>query len=105
MQLLMKHRMKNYFDEIKNAFVNEQAKMEKVIKNIYLYMQHHVDLMQILTRVGDPRYGFLIYFPLAYCFHRPTGTRVLWIACLSEWLNGVLKWQVLTDLSVIPMKK
>ena len=34
----MKHRMKNYFDEIKNAFVNEQAKMEKVIKNIYLYM-------------------------------------------------------------------
>ncbi|XP_022291443.2 glucose-6-phosphatase 2-like [Crassostrea virginica] len=64
----------------------------EIIHQIQHTFRHHVDLMQILTRVGDPRYAFLIYFPLAYCFHRPTGTRVLWIACLSEWLNGVLKW-------------
>nr|XP_034334380.1 glucose-6-phosphatase 2-like isoform X1 [Crassostrea gigas] len=64
----------------------------EIIQQIQHTFRHHVDLMQFLTRVGDPRYAFLIYFPLAYCFHRSTGTRVLWIACLSEWLNGVLKW-------------
>uniref|UniRef100_A0A8W8JM59 Glucose-6-phosphatase n=1 Tax=Magallana gigas TaxID=29159 RepID=A0A8W8JM59_MAGGI len=63
----------------------------EIIQQIQHTFRHHVDLMQFLTRVGDPRYAFLIYFPLAYCFHRSTGTRVLWIACLSEWLNGVLK--------------
>eukprot|EP00105_Crassostrea_gigas_P003530 XP_011416415.1 PREDICTED: glucose-6-phosphatase 2 isoform X2 [Crassostrea gigas] len=64
----------------------------EIIQQIQHTFRHHVDLMQFLTRVGDPRYAFLIYFPLAYCFHRSTGTRVLWVACLSEWLNGVLKW-------------
>ncbi|XP_056015044.1 glucose-6-phosphatase 2-like isoform X3 [Ostrea edulis] len=64
----------------------------EIIHQIQHTFRHHVDLMQILTRVGDPRYAFLIYFPLAYCLHQATGTRVLWIACLSEWLNGVLKW-------------
>ncbi|XP_062576542.1 glucose-6-phosphatase 2-like [Saccostrea cucullata] len=64
----------------------------QIIHQIQHTFRHHVDLMQMLTRVGDPRYAFLIYFPLAYCFHRSSGTRVLWIACLSEWLNGILKW-------------
>ncbi|KAL3836740.1 hypothetical protein ACJMK2_022158 [Sinanodonta woodiana] len=48
--------------------------------------------MLIASHLGDPRNAFLIYFPIAYCLHKPTGEKVLWIACLSEWINAVLKW-------------
>ena len=49
-------------------------------------------LMILTSRMGDPRSSFLVFFPLAYSFSTVLGTRVLLIACLSEWLNMVLKW-------------
>lgn len=50
------------------------------------------ELMLTASHLGDPRNAFLLYFPLAYCLHRPTGVRVLWLASLSEWINALLKW-------------
>ena len=48
--------------------------------------------MLFLSKVGDPRNSFLIYFPLAYHFNHNLGVSVLWTTIISEWLNLVLKW-------------
>ncbi|CAL8379846.1 unnamed protein product [Gadus morhua 'NCC'] len=42
--------------------------------------------------MGDPKAAFLLIFPLTYFIHRRTGTTVLWVAAVSEWLNLVFKW-------------
>ena len=48
--------------------------------------------MLFLSKVGDPRNSFLIYFPLAYHFNHNLGMSVLWTTIISEWLNLILKW-------------
>lgn len=63
-----------------------------IIHKIQHLFRHYEDIMQFITTVGDPRYAFLIYFPLSYCLHRHTGIQVIWLACVSEWANAVLKW-------------
>ena len=49
-------------------------------------------LWLIVTHLGDPKAAFLLIFPLTYFTHRRTGTAVLWVAAVSEWLNLVFKW-------------
>ncbi|CAL8305984.1 unnamed protein product [Boreogadus saida] len=49
-------------------------------------------LWLIITHMGDPKAAFLLIFPLTYFIHRRTGTTVLWVAAVSEWLNLVFKW-------------
>ena len=61
----------------------------------YVYPQDQSDLMLHLSHLGDPRNAFLIYFPLSFCLHKPTGEKVLWLAALAEWINAILKWWVL----------
>lgn len=46
----------------------------------------------VMSHLGDPRNAFLLYFPVAYCLNRHTGMTVLWLSCLSEWINAILKW-------------
>ena len=46
----------------------------------------------LLSRFGDPRNSFLIYFPAAFHVNREFGLNVLWSAILSEWINLILKW-------------
>ena len=48
--------------------------------------------MLLLSKVGDPRNSFLIYFPVVYHLNHNLGVSVLWTAVISEWLNLVLKW-------------
>lgn len=50
------------------------------------------ELMLQLSHLGDPRNAFLLYFPLSFCLHKATGEKVLWLACLAEWINAILKW-------------
>lgn len=45
-----------------------------------------------LSKVGDPRNSFLIYFPVVYHLNHNLGVSVLWTAIFSEWMNLVLKW-------------
>jgi len=59
---------------------------------VLLLSQDHGQLMMAMSHLGDPRNAFLIFFPLTYCLHRPTGLEVLWLASLSEWINALLKW-------------
>ncbi|XP_060083107.1 glucose-6-phosphatase 2-like [Ylistrum balloti] len=47
--------------------------------------------MLFLNKLGDPRYAFLIYFPVTFCLSKTRGTQVLWVACVAEWLNAFLK--------------
>lgn len=55
-------------------------------------MKHHEGFMLLMSHFGNPKNAFLLYFPLAWCLRQPTGVKVLWIASISEWLNGILKW-------------
>ncbi|XP_060572797.1 glucose-6-phosphatase 3-like [Ruditapes philippinarum] len=54
--------------------------------------KNYDELMMTASHLGDPRNAFLLYFPIAYCLHRQTGIKVLWLASLSEWINALLKW-------------
>ncbi|XP_033749752.1 glucose-6-phosphatase 2-like isoform X2 [Pecten maximus] len=47
--------------------------------------------MLFLSKLGDPRYAFLVYFPLTFCLSQFRGKQLLWVACVAEWLNAVLK--------------
>ncbi|XP_015777315.1 PREDICTED: glucose-6-phosphatase 2-like [Acropora digitifera] len=48
--------------------------------------------MLFLSKFGDPRNNFLIYFPIFYHWSAELGVSVLWTAVISEWFNLVLKW-------------
>ncbi|KAH3705164.1 glucose-6-phosphatase 3-like [Dreissena polymorpha] len=63
-----------------------------VIQFLQRQFEDYAGLMQTISHLGDPRNAFLIYFPLAFCLHKPTGVQVLWLASLSEWINALLKW-------------
>ncbi|GFN94622.1 glucose-6-phosphatase [Plakobranchus ocellatus] len=63
-----------------------------LIEDIQARFQDYSGFMVFLSHVGDPRFAFTIYFPVAFVLHRSVGTRVLWAAVISEWLNAVLKW-------------
>jgi len=49
-------------------------------------------MMILLTKLGDPRHCFLLYFPIAFFTQPKLGVRVLVLASVAEWLNAVLKW-------------
>ncbi|XP_053409122.1 glucose-6-phosphatase 3-like [Mercenaria mercenaria] len=63
-----------------------------VVRFLQSEFKNYDELMMAASHLGDPRNAFLLYFPLAYCLHKPTGIRVLWLASLSEWINALLKW-------------
>lgn len=69
------------------------------VPTFFSSFQDSSELMMTMSHLGDPRNAFLIYFPIAYCLHRPTGLQLLWLASLSEWINALLKWHVLTNLT------
>jgi len=52
----------------------------------------HEHIMILFSHIGDPRYAFLMLFPLAYCTDNGFGLKVLWLSSLTEWTNAVLKW-------------
>ena len=64
--------------------------------NFIIYLQKYCTNRQkemlFLSKVGDPRNSFLIYFPVAFHLNHSSGVSVLWTAVLSEWLNLILKW-------------
>ena len=64
--------------------------------NFIIYLQNSCadwqKEMLFLSKVGDPRNSFLIYFPVAFHLNHKLGVSVLWTAVLSEWLNLILKW-------------
>lgn len=45
-----------------------------------------------ITKLGDPAFAFIYYFPICFFINGNMGVKVLWIAALTEWINGVLKW-------------
>ncbi|CAL1530783.1 unnamed protein product [Lymnaea stagnalis] len=63
-----------------------------LIQEIQSRLEEYSGLLVFLSHIGDPRFAFSIYFPVAYFLHRSVGKRVLWVAVISEWLNAVAKW-------------
>ena len=66
-----------------------------------LYRLPHTEaLAEQVTRLGDPRYAYLLVFPAVFWTLGPSaGLHVILAAALSEWSNIVLKWW---DLSRSP---
>ncbi|KAL4229357.1 Glucose-6-phosphatase [Mactra antiquata] len=62
------------------------------IKYLQVEFENYEEFMLASSHLGDPRNAFLLFFPVVYCLHRPTGVKVLWMACMSEWINAILKW-------------
>ena len=56
------------------------------------YFAHHEHYLLLFSHIGDPRYAFLILYPLTYCLDNYLGLKVLWTSAITEWLNAVLKW-------------
>ena len=63
-----------------------------IILQIQSACKNYEDQILFLSRVGDPRNAFLIYFPMAYHLNSGFGLSVLWSFIFSEWLNLILKW-------------
>ncbi|XP_059175657.1 glucose-6-phosphatase 2-like [Physella acuta] len=63
-----------------------------VIQNLQIWFKGYDGMMLLLSNLGDPRFAFTLYFPVAYFLHSTVGKRVLWVAAVSEWLNAIAKW-------------
>lgn len=51
------------------------------------------DFWLVCTKLGDPAWIFIVYFPLLLAIsRRKEAAQVLIAGCFSEFLNGVLKW-------------
>ena len=48
--------------------------------------------MLLLSKIGDPKDSFLIYFPVVYHLNHNLAVSVLWTAVIFEWLNLILQW-------------
>lgn len=62
------------------------------IVDIQDLLKDYSRFLVFLSYVGDPRFAFTVFFPVAYSLQRSVGIRVLLAAVISEWLNAVLKW-------------
>ena len=69
-----------------------QAAEIGVLQHLQVSFYHWDKVMLFLSRAGDPRYAFLVYFPVAFCLSRAVGLRVVWAAVAAEWFNAILKW-------------
>ncbi|XP_055809516.1 uncharacterized protein LOC129879811 [Solanum dulcamara] len=48
--------------------------------------------MELMSKVFDPKYAFLIYSPLAYLLDPKVGKKLIMTTAIAEWLNQILKW-------------
>ena len=62
--------------------------------NFIFLFQEFSDTLVIVTKLGDPRHAFLLYFPLAFFINANLGFKILLAAVCTEWLNMELKWLV-----------
>ncbi len=44
------------------------------------------------TKLGDPAWTFLVYFPLIFPIAPDVSLRFLVAGAISEFINGILKW-------------
>lgn len=75
----------NNMEEIHDYGIGFILQLQNVFKN-------YESEMLFLSRLGDPRNAFLIYFPVAYHINCRLGLTLLWSFIFSEWLNLILKW-------------
>ncbi|XP_065178410.1 glucose-6-phosphatase 3-like [Sycon ciliatum] len=55
-------------------------------------MWHLKEEFTAITTLGDPFSAYTLMFPLFVCLKKSIGRRILWSACVAEWLNIILKW-------------
>lgn len=55
-------------------------------------MQDDSETVLFVTKLGDPRAAFLVYFPLSYVLQPSVGIKVVWVGAILELLNTVFKW-------------
>uniref|UniRef100_A0A914VTL1 Glucose-6-phosphatase n=1 Tax=Plectus sambesii TaxID=2011161 RepID=A0A914VTL1_9BILA len=70
----------------------ELAHLSALQKLPYVGDVRHEWIWLTITKLGDPLLAFIFYFPLLFAFHERGALKMLVGACISEFLNGVLKW-------------
>nr|XP_039249441.1 glucose-6-phosphatase 2-like [Styela clava] len=63
-----------------------------VVRYVQTSLAESKNAMLLMSKAGDPRNAFLIYFPLIYALSHHHGRRIMWAGVVSEWLNIVFKW-------------
>lgn len=64
----------------------------EVVHYVQKSLAGNENIMLLMSKAGDPRNAFLIYFPLIYGLSHYHGRRIMWAGVVSEWLNIVFKW-------------
>lgn len=70
------------------------------ISAIALIQDHfhpHENFLIFLSKLFDPRYAFLIFSPLVYSLHAPSGVTLIWTTVVAEFVNQILKWLLMSD--------
>lgn len=79
-----------------NNYVEIVQEIHKVGSELTSILQirlvNYTDFFVWISKVLDPRYAYLLFFPLLFPLNRASGLRVLWTAAVVEWINHVTKW-------------
>lgn len=61
------------------------------------YCEPHENFLILISKLFDPRYAFLIFSPLVYSLHAPSGITLIWTTVAAEFVNQILKWVLMSD--------
>ena len=63
------------------------------LQNLFCGLPHTETVAASVTKLGDPRYAYVVAFPVVFWWLGPVaGYHVLLAASAAEWCNIVLKW-------------
>ena len=69
------------------------AGLVHLLQRLLSPLPHLHTITTSLTLLGDPRYSYLVIFPLVFwTLGDVAGGHVISIAALTEWINIILKW-------------
>ncbi|XP_028446497.1 glucose-6-phosphatase 2 isoform X4 [Perca flavescens] len=63
-----------------------------VIQHLQKNYREHQGFLNFMSTVGDPRNIFSVYFPLWFHLSHNVGTKMIWVAVISDWFNLIFKW-------------
>jgi len=74
-----------------NAYADYELGIVKEVQDV-VHKLDMTDGMEFISRVGDPTFIFVVFFPIIYGMNWRSGLRYLGAAIICEWLNQILKW-------------
>ncbi|PRD30138.1 UNVERIFIED_CONTAM: Glucose-6-phosphatase 2 [Trichonephila clavipes] len=63
----------------------------KFCSHFHRFLQYEQVFISI-SNIFDPRYAFLLYFPIVFSMDWFIGRKLMWVVVTAEWMNHLLKW-------------